>query len=124
MNILRKIFFYLFDSLAIVLSAVLAFIEIRTIVSGDWALAESPIANNLSYGFRAVFFVFAFLLFVARFVGEAKGSKPDFPLIGCLYGALGVGCVFLFFHFVWYLALAFTVLACLTLLLGRFHEKR
>lgn len=120
----RKVFFYFFLLIAMLISLALGFVEIRTLIAGDFALAESPIKAALGYGFRFAFFVFVLLILISRGVGEAqkdKGMSFQFTII-YIIAIIGAAVSFLFYD--WYFSAALFVSLFASLVLSSFQPAQ
>lgn len=120
MRILRKIFFYLFAIITMVLLLAFSFVEIRTLVSGDFGLDESPIQGALSHAFRALFFVLVLLILVSRMVGEAQKERGITLSFFIVYMAACFGVAASIFFYDWYVPAALVAGLILTLICSTF----
>ena len=118
MRLVRKILFYLFSGAACLLSLALGFVEIRTLVSRDWALAENPLASAFGYGFRILFFALALVLLVTRIVDESRSNGGMTPTRYVIFLFLVMGSACTFFFYDWFFALPYTICVFLTLVLS------
>ena len=122
MKTFRKICFYAFALLAMLLCLILGFIEMRTLVSGDWALLQSPLAGASSYLFRGLYFLLTLLILISFFVGQTQHKPITYPFILIyLFATVGAGLSFLFYD--WYFSAALVGLLILTFLFARFRPE-
>ena len=122
-TVLRKIFFYLGATLSVLLVVVLGFIEIRTLVAGDWQLAENPILSSLSYGFRSAFFVFALLVVINVIIFEVQADRKFSPQLIFIEALVLAGAGLSAFFYEWYIALALFASFMLVFLFGRIGKR-
>ena len=104
--LIGKILSFIGLGIVILFSLVFTFIELRTLLAGDYALFNSPVLGFFSYFFRSVFFLgmFSNTLALAMYVG-LKEEKERYLTLLIIGVGLFVGSFMSLLFYAWFIAL-------------------
>ena len=105
-------FSYVILVLAGLLATVFAFIEIRSVVAGDFTLMQNPSNSVVSYVCRALFYVAMLANVIWLFINKVNKKRTTLNLL-ILSGLLVLSSVTLFFFYMFAIALAVLVVNAL-----------
>ena len=105
-------FSYVILVLAGLLATVFAFIEIRSVVAGDFTLMQNPSNSMVSYVCRALFYAAMLANVIWLFINKVNKKRTTLNLL-ILSGLLVLSSVTLFFFYMFAIALAILVVNAL-----------
>ena len=105
-------FSYVILVLAGLLATIFAFIEIRSVVAGDFSLMQNPSNSVVSYVCRAIFYVAMLANVIWLFINKVNKKRTTLNLL-ILSGLLVLSSVTLFFFYMFAIALAVLVVNAL-----------
>ena len=105
-------FSYVILVLAGLLATVFAFIEIRSVVAGDFTLMQNPTNSVVGYICRGLFYVAMLANVVWIFINKVNKKRTTLNLL-ILSGLLVLSSVTLFFFYMFAIALAVLVINAL-----------
>ena len=105
-------FSYVILVLAGLLATVFAFIEIRSVIAGDFTLMQNPSNSVVSYVCRALFYVAMLANVIWLFINKVNKKRTTLNLL-ILSGLLVLSSVTLFFFYMFAIALALLVVNAL-----------
>ena len=105
-------FSYVILVLAGLLATVFAFIEIRSVIAGDFTLMQNPSNSVVSYVCRALFYVAMLANVIWLFINNVNKKRTTLNLL-ILSGLLVLSSVTLFFFYMFAIALALLVVNAL-----------
>ena len=105
-------FSYVILVLAGLLATVFAFIEIRSVVAGDFSLMQNPSNSVVSYVCRALFYAAMLANVIWLFINKINKKRTTLNLL-VLSGLLVLSSVTLFFFYMFAIALAVLVVNAL-----------
>ena len=98
-------FSYVILVLAGLLATIFAFIEIRSVVAGDFSLMQNPSNSVVSYVCRALFYAAMLANVIWLFINKINKKRTTLNLL-ILSGLLVLSSVTLFFFYMFAIALA------------------
>ena len=104
----QRSFSYVILVLAGLLATIFAFIEIRSVVAGDFSLMQNPSNSAVGYVCRALFYVIMLINMIWLFINKINKKRTTFNLL-ILSGLLVLSSVTLFFFYMFVIALAVLV---------------
>ena len=104
MNKLRAILTYIGASLAIVVGLIFAFLEFRSLLTGDFTLMNIPVASLFTYLCKGLYFASIIVLSVFVIIFTAKKKDICLVLFACSI-ALFIGAFITLIHFEYYVSL-------------------
>ena len=105
-------FSYVILVLAGLLATIFAFIEIRSVVAGDFTLMQNPSNSVVGYVCRALFYVAMLANVIWLFINKINKKRTTLNLL-ILSGLLVLSSVTLFFFYMFAIALAVLVVNAL-----------
>ena len=105
-------FSYVILVLAGLLATIFAFIEIRSVVAGDFSLMQNPSNSVVSYVCRALFYAAMLANVIWLFINKVNKKRTTLNLL-ILSGLLVLSSVTLFFFYMFAIALAVLVVNAL-----------
>ena len=105
-------FSYVILVLAGLLATIFAFIEIRSVVAGDFSLMQNPSNSVVSYVCRALFYAAMLANVIWLFINKVNKKRTTLNLL-VLSGLLVLSSVTLFFFYMFAIALAVLVVNAL-----------
>ena len=105
-------FSYVILVLAGLLATIFAFIEIRSVVAGDFSLMQNPSNSVVSYVCRALFYAAMLANVIWLFINKVNKKRTTLNLL-ILSGLLVLSSVTLFFFYMLAIALAVLVVNAL-----------
>ena len=105
-------FSYVILVLAGLLATIFAFIEIRSVVAGDFTLMQNPSNSVAGYVCRALFYVVMLANVIWLFINKVNKKRTTLNLL-ILSGLLVLSSVTLFFFYMFTIALAVLVINAL-----------
>ena len=108
----QRVFSYVVLVLAGLLATVFAFIEIRSVVAGDFTLMQNPSNGAVGYICRGLFYVTMLVNVVWLFINKVNKKRTSLNLL-ILSGLLVLSSVTLFFFYMFAIALVVLVVNAL-----------
>lgn len=108
---------------SLLISNVFAFVELRTLIAGDWKLAENPTMECFVFIFRSLFFLMMFfnaVHVIIRLVNHQKMSTNDLIFNAALLGAS----IFTLMFYEWFFVIILVVSNLITLLVRLKIEEK
>ena len=124
MKLVSRIINIVLLGITIILSIVLAFIELRSLFAGDYSLFNNPAAGFVGYLFRGLYFVIilVFSIFLLIIYLTNKEMKFIYYFIGMLLLIGSLFTVFFYSTYIYFLVILITLLMNITFVLKKlFH---
>ncbi len=124
MKLVGRIINFVLLGITILLSIVLAFIELRSLFAGDYSLLNNPAAGFVGYLFRGLYFVIilVFSIFLLIIYLTNKEMKFIYYFIGMLLLIGSLFTVFFYSTYIYFLVILITLLMNITFVLKKlFH---
>ena len=98
---LRKVLSIIGCSFTALVALAFSFIEIRSIVAGDFTLMNNQISSLVGYLFRALYFLFLLALCITLIISKVKNNVFEVATFGAAAG-LFIGAIvsFAFYHMI------------------------
>ena len=109
MNKLKSILVFSGAGLAILVSFVFAFLELRSLFAGDFTLMNNSAMSFFSYLFKGLFFLSIIALAVFIIIFKVKNKEMCLVLFSCSI-ALLVGAFISLIHFEYFVSLLFILI--------------
>lgn len=121
MKLVARIINIVLLSITIILSIVLAFIELRSLFAGDYSLFNNPATGFVGYLFRGLYFVIilVFSIFLLIIYLTNKEMKFIYYFIGMLLLIGSLFTVFFYSTYIYFLVILITLLMNITFVLKK-----
>ena len=124
MKLVGRIINIVLLGITIILSIVFSFIELRSLIAGDYSLFNNPLAGFVGYLFRGLYFaiILAFSIFLLIIYLTNKEMKFIYYFIGMLLLIGSLFTVFFYSTYIYFLVILITLLMNITFVLKKlFH---
>ena len=125
MKLVGRIICAILLAITIIFSAIFAFIELRSLIAGDYSLMNNAAMGFVTYLFRSIFFIFLLSFSLLLLMTYLRNNKMNFNFyyIGFLLLIGSLASIFFYSNYLYFLIIFIAALPCLTFVIRKLTIK-